>query len=384
MATKKHSVTAETNAKEIVTSFVESLNNEDFKTAKTYVSDNMTFVGVLGSRNGAEAYFKDMKKMKLKYEIKKVLFVVSLFAVILLSCSKDEIGNFNVAKESYALPGDTLFPEGIVYNSKTGNFYTGSVTNGDIIQVNVVSGETKLLASGTAHNRKAALGMKIDQMNRLWVCGGEDNKIQVLDLDGKLIKSWDTNALFGSGFINDCIIDNTHIYFTDSRVRKIYRTSITESQPGNLEEWLTFTDAQITYAATGTNANGIVSTPDNKYLIIVISSSGKLYRIDKATKAITEIVLNTPVTSGDGLYLDGNTLYVTRTATNLIFPVVLNADYTQGTVGNGFGTNLLFNTTIDKAGDYFLVVNGQLNKRGNATTLPSPVLPFSVSRVAIP
>ncbi len=195
MATKKHSVTAETNAKEIVTSFVESLNNEDFKTAKTYVSDNMTFVGVLGSRNGAEAYFKDMKKMKLKCEIKKVLFVVSLFAVILLSCSKDEIGNFNVAKESYALPGDTLFPEGIVYNSKTGNFYTGSVTNGDIIQVNVVSGETKLLASGTAHNRKAALGMKIDQMNRLWVCGGADNKIQVLDLDGKLIKSWDTNAL---------------------------------------------------------------------------------------------------------------------------------------------------------------------------------------------
>ncbi len=226
--------------------------------------------------------------------------------------------------------------------------------------------------------------MKIDRMNRLWVCGGADNKIQVLDLDGKLIKSWDTNALFGSGFINDCIIDNTHIYFTDSRVRKIYRTSITESTPGNLEEWLTFTDPQIMYAATGTNANGIESTPDNKYLIIVVSSAGKLYRIDKTTKAIAEIVLNTPVTSGDGLYLEGNTLYVSRNATNLIFPVVLNADYSQGTVGNGFGTNLLFNTTIAKAGNYLLAVNGQLNKRGNATTPPSPVLPFSVSRVAIP
>ncbi len=316
--------------------------------------------------------------------MKYSLFVASLFAVILFSCSKDEIGSFNVAKVSYALPGDTLFPEGIVYNNKTGNFYTGSVSNGDILQVNVVSGETKLLASGAAHNRKAATGMKIDQMNRLWVCGGADNKIQVLDLDGKLIKSWDTNALFGSGFINDCIIDNTHIYFTDSRVRKIYRTSIAESQPGNLEEWLSFTDAQIMYAATGTNANGIVSTSDNKYLIIVISSSGKLYRIDKATKAISEIVLNTPVTSGDGLYLEGTTLYVSRNATNLIFPVVLMADYNYGIVGNGFGTNLLFNTTIDKAGDYFLVVNGQLNKRGNATTPPSPVLPFSVSRVAKP
>jgi hypothetical protein len=84
------------------------------------------------------------------------------------------------------------------------------------------------------------------------------------------------------------------------------------------------------------------------------------------------------------LYLEGNTLYVSRNATNLIFPVVLNSDYSQGTVGTGFGTNLLFNTTIAKAGDYFLVVNGQLNRRGNATTPASPVLPFSVTRVTIP
>jgi Cu-Zn family superoxide dismutase len=218
--------------------------------------------------------------------MKNVLLVALLLAA-LISCSKDEIGNtFEVANASYALPGDTLFPEGIAYNSQTGNFYTGSVSNGDIVQVNVQSGETKLLATGVSHGRRAATGMKIDKMNRLWVCGGADNKIQVLDLDGKLIKSWDANALFGSGFINDCVIDNTHIYFTDSRVRKIYRTSITEIQPGNLEEWLTFTDSQILYAATGTNANGIVSTPDNKYLIIVVSNAGKLYRIEKATKAI--------------------------------------------------------------------------------------------------
>ncbi len=167
-------------------------------------------------------------------------------------------------------------------------------------------------------------------------------------------------------------------------MRKVYRSSITETTPGNLEEWLTFTDLQIQYVSPGTNANGVVSTPDNKYLIIVISSSGKLYRIDKATKAITEIVLNTTVASGDGLYIEGNTLYVSRNATNFIFPVVLNTDYSQGTVGNGFGTNLLFNTTIAKAGAYFLVVNGQLNKRGNASTPPSPILPFSVTRVTIP
>lgn len=315
--------------------------------------------------------------------MKNKIFIAALFAIIVISCSKED-NIITVAKESYTLPGDTLFPEGIAYNSVTGNFYTGSVTNGNILQVNVQNGDTKLLAGGATHNRKAATGMKIDQMNRLWVCGGADNKVQVLGLDGTLIKSWDMNALFGSGFINDCIIDNSHIYFTDSRVRKIYRTGITETVPGNMEEWLSFTDAQILYAATGTNANGIVKTPDNKYLIIVISSSGKLFRIEKVTKAITEIILNTPVTSGDGMHLEGNILYVSRNATNLIFPVVLNADFTQGTVGAGFGTNLMFNTTIAKAGNYFLVVNGQLNKRATPTAPASPVLPFTVSRVAIP
>ena len=99
------------------------------------------------------------------------------------------------------------------------------------------------------------------------------------------------------------------------------------------------------------------------------------------TKEIKEITLNSPVNSGDGLLLDGSKLFVSRNATNLIFPVQLNADITQGTVGTGFGNNLLFNTTLAKAGKYLLVVNGQLN-RNNASS--SPVLPFSVSRVAIP
>ena len=59
------------SSKEIVLSCISALNEEQFDTARGYVSDNMSFVGVLGSRNGAEAYFSDMKHMKLKYTIKK-------------------------------------------------------------------------------------------------------------------------------------------------------------------------------------------------------------------------------------------------------------------------------------------------------------------------
>ncbi|HVF80759.1 MAG TPA: hypothetical protein VM884_02455 [Flavisolibacter sp.] len=313
--------------------------------------------------------------------MKNNLLVAAFFTMLLIACSKnDNDGGITVAKEVYALPGDTLFPEGIAYHAKTGHFYTGSVSSGDLLKVSVQTGDVQTFATGSSQGRRAATGLKLDAQDRLWVCGGADNKIQVLGSTGTLLKSWDTKALFGSGFINDCAIDTGSVYFTDSQVRKIYRTSV-KGDPGNLEEWLTFTDVQIPYTSPGTNANGIVVTPDNRYLIIVVSTSGKLYRIDKLTKAIAEIALNSPVNSGDGLYLEGNTLYVSRNATGLIFPVVLNTDYTQGTVGNGFGTGLLFNTTIAKADKYFLVVNGQLNRRGGATP---PVLPFSVSRVTIP
>lgn len=313
--------------------------------------------------------------------MKSPLLITLLFSALIFSCTKDDHrDNKTIAKESYPLPGDTLFPEGIAYHSSKGKFYTGSVSSGDILEVDVRTGDVRTFASGNAQGRKAATGLKLDNQGRLWVCGGADNKIQVLGSDGALIKSWNTLTMFGSGFINDCIINADSIYFTDSRVKKIYRTSV-KGDPGNLEEWLTFTDAQIPYTTTGTNANGIVSTPDNKYLIIVVTSSGKLYRIEKSTKAIQEIVLSAPVNSGDGLYLDNNTLYVSRNATGLIFPVALTAEYTQGTVGAGFGENLLFNTTIAKAGKYFLVVNGQLNRRNGE---PGPQLPFTVSRVTIP
>jgi len=58
--------------REVVMSFIKALNNEDFKTARSFVRDDMSFEGVLGSRAGAEAYFKDMERMKIKYNIRKV------------------------------------------------------------------------------------------------------------------------------------------------------------------------------------------------------------------------------------------------------------------------------------------------------------------------
>jgi hypothetical protein len=59
-------------AREVVLSCVKAINDGDFREARRYVSEGMMFDGVLGSRFGAEAYFHDMERMKLQYDIQKV------------------------------------------------------------------------------------------------------------------------------------------------------------------------------------------------------------------------------------------------------------------------------------------------------------------------
>jgi limonene-1,2-epoxide hydrolase len=71
METVKGSKPRVSQEKEIVLAFLDALNNEDFKTARYYLSDDMVFNGVLGHRDGADIYVDDMKKMKFKYKVLK-------------------------------------------------------------------------------------------------------------------------------------------------------------------------------------------------------------------------------------------------------------------------------------------------------------------------
>lgn len=68
------------------------------------------------------------------------------------ACSKeDEV--ITATKDVYTLPDDRLFPEGIAYDAASGVFYTGSTISGNILRVNVSTGETSLFSSGAAQGR---------------------------------------------------------------------------------------------------------------------------------------------------------------------------------------------------------------------------------------
>jgi hypothetical protein len=72
MNTQHYTTANRTTAREVVLSLVGYLNDHDYKRAKEFAHPDMQFVGVMGSRDGADAYFKDMEKMQLEYNIKKV------------------------------------------------------------------------------------------------------------------------------------------------------------------------------------------------------------------------------------------------------------------------------------------------------------------------
>src|SRR6186713_2211097 len=101
----------------------------------------------------------------------KVKFLIPAFIICCwLACHKPD--PIIATKEYYPLPDSNFFPEGIAYNPKTGDFYTGSTISGNIMKINVETGASGLFSAGAKQGRSFCTGMKLDAKNRLWVCGG--------------------------------------------------------------------------------------------------------------------------------------------------------------------------------------------------------------------
>jgi len=130
---------------------------------------------------------------------------------------------------------------------------------------------------------------------------------------------------------------------------------------------------------SGFNANGIVATPDGRYLLLVQTNTGALYRVDVANGETIQVDLGAgSLPGGDGLELEGQTLWVVREGQ--VTRVELSPDSASGMVGDSF-TDPSFTdpTTIARFDDCLLVVNSQFSQQQG-----QPELPFTVSSVPIP
>jgi len=103
MTTIKNGTTSD--GKNTVLAFLNALNCENFDAARDWVNDDLKFEGVLGTREGADVYIEDMKRMKLKYDLKKVfsdgddvciLYDITISGLIIFSCGWYHVNNSRI------------------------------------------------------------------------------------------------------------------------------------------------------------------------------------------------------------------------------------------------------------------------------------------------
>jgi len=264
-------------------------------------------------------------------------------------------------------------PEGIaIGHGKT--FYVGSIPTGAVYSGDLRTGKGSVLVP--AAGGRAATGLKVDH-GRLFVSGAATGKAFVYDArTGSLIREFQLASGPGPTFINDVVVTKDAAYFTDSNRAVLYKLPLVQGgTPAAAAQILPLTgDFQL---ASGFNLNGIVATPDGRTLLAVQSNTGKLFRIDPTTGATHAVDLHgASLTNGDGLLLQGKTLYVVQNSNNQIAVVTLAHDFASGTV-TGTITNPNFDvpTTVARFGGRLYAVNARFS------TPPTPDTTYSIVQV---
>jgi sugar lactone lactonase YvrE len=276
--------------------------------------------------------------------------------------------------EVIALP-DGWLPEGIAVG-RGSTFYSGSRANGAIYRGDLRTGEGSIFAPGATG--RVAVGLSVDQRGRyLFVAGGPTGEAYVFDANsGALVATYVLTA--PGTFVNDVIVTRDAAYFTDSARPVLYRLAL--GPDGRVDPAMTIEEIDLGgdwQQVPGFNANGIEATPNGEWLIVVNSTVGALYRVDPQTGDTTQIDLGgASVTAGDGLLLQGSTLYVVRNQLNTIVVIDLSSDLLQGTL-TGQITSPLFDvpTTIAMFGSSLYAINARFS------TPPTPTTTYSIVRV---
>jgi sugar lactone lactonase YvrE len=316
------------------------------------------------------------------------LFGGVLAATLVLSTSAPAGAHDRQPVSRYVVPGDQAYPEGVVREPGTPYFYVSGMADGTIWRGRIDQPRLQVFLPGGQHGRTASVGMKITR-GRLVVAGGATGKVFVHSTrTGRLLHVFDSGAR--DGLVNDvAIAPNGDAYVTDSFRPVLYRITAAQLADGQVDQPLRtavhFAGTQVEYDEgvneEGINGNGLVVTPDGRFVLVADTNSQAFYRISTTTGAVDPIDLGGVTDIGaDGLLLRDGTLY---SVTSVFHPegeisvLRLSEDWSRARVQrriNGRGMDLPSTAAFD--GDDLLVVNFQYQ----ATT---PNLPFTVVRVSL-
>ena len=230
---------------------------------------------------------------------------------------------------------DGFAPEGVAVGRGT-TFYVGSLAGGAVYRGDLRTGEGAVFVQPQAG--RAIAGIYVDQRsNALFASGTQSGNAYVFDAQtGAELASYQLTTT-SSKFINDVIVTGDAAYFTNSFAAEIYRVPL--GPGGSLPNQSAVQTIPLTGAWVQVpgpfvfNANGIEATADGRWLFIVNSTRGELYRVDPQTGSATLVDLGgASLTNGDGIRLQGKTLHVVRNRLNQIAVVKLAPDYASGMV----------------------------------------------------
>ena len=298
----------------------------------------------------------------------------SILALLLVALSLTMIGGTSAAPFPEVIPlPDGFQPEGIASGTGT-TFYVGSIPTGAVVRGDLQTGEVEELVP--SQEGRSAIGLKFDERSGLlFVAGGATGFAYVYDAEtGENVAEIELNT--EDSFINDVIVTRDAAYFTNSSQPELYKVPLERN--GELPETPTvevlplggdfeFTEGEF-------NTNGIAATRNGKWLIIVNSFEGALYRVDPNTGDATRIDLGDGnVQRGDGILLLGEDLYVVQNFLNQVAVVELNDRFTEGEIERTI-MNEAFRipTTIAGFGNTLCVVNARFD------TEPTPETEYEV------
>lgn len=234
--------------------------------------------------------------------------------------------------DTIALP-DGFQPEGVAVGFGA-TIYAGSIPTGAIYAASLATGRGAILVPAQAG--RAAIGLSFDaRSNVLYVAGGPTGAAYAYDArTGATLAVYQLTTAT-STFINDQIITRDAVYFTDSSRAVLYRVPLGHSARPSptarvTEIPLTGEWQQIENAF---NANGIVASEDGRWLVVVHSQLGTLFRVDPRTGDARAIDLGgANVNFGDGMELRGDRLAVVQNQLNTVITIDLDRRFLSGEV----------------------------------------------------
>jgi len=298
--------------------------------------------------------------------------VITLTAILCATATSHEIVQTERVIWPDLIPIPIGFePEGIELGRDTDFFvgtlaFSGNRTNaGAIYKGNLVTGSGHVLVQPTG---KPISGLSYDERtDYLYAATGYsggfsgprwEQGVKVFSgTSGRLLGE----IIFGDEMvINDVLVTDKAVYCTDSISTTLYKLQL-ENDGKDFSSTVEKIEMTGFEMAEGFNANGLVGDFDGRQLVIVNITTGVLYLVDTETGAASSVIIEGEeqlFPDGDGLYMDGRTLYVMQNFTQKIAVVEMSDDLTQGTfVKNLVSDSFAIPTTITGYGDCIYAIN---------------------------